>query len=481
MVLFLIVLVGFVSLAVDIGRMRLAKAELQTAADAAAIAGAAELKNANAVATAQDAAVDAAFENPNIDTDAQHGERRDTAVNMVPDQDIEFGVWATWRNDPDQSRPSFHRMDELGSGVDERREANAVRAWGRRVTAFTDTNSVGVTQQYTRNDGLKLIFAPALPNGPLTGEIQTTAVAALKGGSNGGGFVGLDSVKFNGTTKTDSYHSATESYPGADGVPNKNSAIASNGDITLVGGAQIWGDVHPGVNGQVQPYPLSDNVEVTGYLNPLAQPLSYPTPKYQVPTSQPVYPAVGKITPNNAYDSNTGAFAPPQPHTTITIDPGNYVFSSWTTKSQQTVKIDNHAGDVNIWVNGSVTQGAQAELHVVDDSHVVTFWVNGNFKMDGGGIWNDKTTSTYTAKPYSLNINVTKAGTSVDVGGNASISAHIMAPLSDVKVHGSSNKDANGFFGWAVGKTLTVDGNMVAHYDESLSFPQVTYKLRLVE
>jgi hypothetical protein len=80
-----------------------------------------------------------------------------------------------------------------------------------------------------------------------------------------------------------------------------------------------------------------------------------------------------------------------------------------------------------------------------------------------------------------LQIFVTKPGTKVDIGGSPSISAQVMAPVSDVGLHGSSGKDAYGFFGWIVGQTLTVDGNMIAHYDESLSISQVTYKLRLVE
>src|SRR5690242_19000059 len=66
----LVVLVGFVSLAVDIGRLRLANAELQTAADAAARAGAFALPTrADTPNTSQDVineAVTASLANPII-------------------------------------------------------------------------------------------------------------------------------------------------------------------------------------------------------------------------------------------------------------------------------------------------------------------------------------------------------------------------------------------------------------------------------
>jgi len=425
-----------------------------------------------AIDAAEENAMNAAAMNRNLDTDPAHGGTTHTRVDMVPDEDIEFGIWR-----PDTH--TFELLDALDAGVDERREANAVRTWGRRVTSFTRTDSLGGTTEFDRNDGLKLVFAPVL--GVMTGDVTTRAVAYIKGGKQGAGFVGLNSVKFNGTTKSDSYNAAAGNYPANPNLANKNSAIASNGDITLVGGAQIWGDVHPGVDGNVLPYPLGDNTQVTGYMDPLDQPLSYATPPFSPP--EVVYPAgPGQITPIQAFDTNTLAFAPNQPHTDITIGPGNYKFSKWTTKSQQRIYADNRTGDLNIWINGDVTQAAQCEFHIIDNSHVVTFYVNGDFKMDGGGIFNDANLTTpNSAKPECLVINVTKANTTVSIGGSPMMAAHIMAPLSDVKIHGSSGQSTSGFFGWAVGKTLVVDGNMVAHYDESLTFPNEAFTVHLVQ
>ena len=52
---------------------------------------------------------------------------------------------------------------------------------------------------------------------------------------------------------------------------------------------------------------------------------------------------------------------------------------------------------------------------------------------------------------------------------------------SVIKLHGSSGKDSRGFFGWAVGKTLVVDGNMAAHYDETRDPKTEAFKIHLVE
>ena len=49
--------------------------------------------------------------------------------------------------------------------------------------------------------------------------------------------------------------------------------------------------------------------------------------------------------------------------------------------------------------------------------------------------------------------------------------AHIMAPLTDITFNGNANSPPADFFGWVVGKTLTVLGNSKLHYDESLYPP----------
>ena len=71
---------------------------------------------------------------------------------------------------------------------------------------------------------------------------------------------------------------------------------------------------------------------------------------------------------------------------------------------------------------------------------------------------------------------MTAANTSVDVGGNSELSAHIYAPLSDVRLHGTP-----GFYGWVIGKTLEMLGNSEIHYDESIPMVSGPYTITLVK
>jgi hypothetical protein len=471
----LIALTAFVSLGVDIGRVRLARTELQTAADAAALACGSSLQflPTNGVTKAQDVAIDTAAENTSIDQAGGTGARDDSDVTLVRDEDVQFGIW---RDATTTSPADFFPLENSGGRTDERREANAVRVWARRCTTYTNEQGEIVT----RNTGVPLIFGPVI--GSFTGEANMHATVRLMGGTTGFGFVGLDSVKFNGTTKTDSYHSDTEGYPGADGVPNKNSSVLSNGDITVVGGTQIWGDLHPGPQGAVKPYPLPSNVEVTGYMNPLDEPLSYALPPFTPP----------------ATNDNAAGITPPPPGKKVSVDyspaqdtifasyagrTANYVFiasgnkPAWDSKVKTT--LDNTNGPITVWLNGDLKNGSQGSIHIKTANFPVTFNVFGNFDTQGQPITNDSVTTPATVKAGILLINMCMKDTSLDIGGGATMGAHIMAPYSDLKFHG--NGSGTGMFGWAIGKSLDVAGGFELHYDESLAANVTAYNTKLVE
>jgi hypothetical protein len=473
----LVVMVGFVALAVDYGRVRVTKTQLQNAADSAALAAVDMLGTTpDSVVETQDRAADAAAENFALDqaSAANHGAREDSIVDLVVDEDIEFGLW-------NYAKRRFDPLNNDSGGIDERREANAVRVWGRRVTNFKTEDGVTIT----RNTGLPLIFAPVV--GVQTGEVQAYSVAAFTGGQVRYGFVGIDSVRFVGTTKTDSYNAAIESYPGSDGTPNQNSSIISDGNITLVGGTQIWGDVHPGVDHSIQPYPLGGNVQVTGFMDPLDKSIKddFPITAFVAPTTQP-YNISGSIQPPSAKKGSSPGYFQSARNTLFQADPARaaatqptlFYFKSsgannaWTSGSQDRVNIDNRLGELHFYIDGDFKNAAQAQIHIWSNNYPVKFWINGNCDMQGGGIFNDQGGSPATVKPDILYINMTKPGTTLDVGGSPTMSAHIYAPESDIKFHGNGN-GIYGFWGWAVGKTLTVDGGYELHYDES--YPEKNY------
>src|SRR2546429_2378141 len=92
-VVILVAMAAFVSMAVDIGRIRLARTELQVATDAAARSGADALP-ISTEATINNA-LTAADGNGVIDEDHSQntpaGARINPGVTLVPDDDVEFG------------------------------------------------------------------------------------------------------------------------------------------------------------------------------------------------------------------------------------------------------------------------------------------------------------------------------------------------------------------------------------------------------
>ena len=82
MVLILVALMGIASLAVDIGRVQVAKTQLRGAADAAARYGAAAMPNG--ISAVQAAAIDAANDN-----------KADGTTVTIVSSDVEFGLWTT--------------------------------------------------------------------------------------------------------------------------------------------------------------------------------------------------------------------------------------------------------------------------------------------------------------------------------------------------------------------------------------------------
>src|SRR5439155_19473341 len=91
----LVALAGFVSMAVDIGRIRLARTQIQLATDAAARAG------ADSLPISQQATIDntvtSADANDVIDMDQSKnnviGARTNPGLPLEPSEDIEVGIW----------------------------------------------------------------------------------------------------------------------------------------------------------------------------------------------------------------------------------------------------------------------------------------------------------------------------------------------------------------------------------------------------
>jgi hypothetical protein len=315
-----------------------------------------------------------------------------------------------------------------------------------------------------------LFFARALGKSEV--DVVGRSIAWLSGdpGGNGVGFIGLDWVRLNGTTNTDSYNAQNGPYGGNN--INNNGGIGSNGSITLVGTTDVHGDVRPGTDSFVDRTP---NTTVTGWSAPLDYTLIYP-------------PNVVQYIPSSYDNDNIDPYLTGtkfKPNVPVTIPPGTYSVTEWGPTAN--VIIDSAVGSpVNIYVTGnkgfdvngvSLTINGDGEvafyiahdvkmnghasiiINGADREHRVKFNVNGDWSSNGGDLTNNGAAS-------NLYINMTGRGSSMDISTNTK--AHISAPLTDIVFHGNAQNPPADFFGWCIGKTLTVRGNSALHYDETL-------------
>lgn len=463
------VLIAFASLAIDVGRVRLAKVQLQTAADAAATAAVSGMQMFpdRGVLEPQERAVEAASLNHVIDQAKTGGMRHDEGVQIFPEEDMVFGRWL------DESR-EFIRIEEGGGVLDSRRQADAVRVWTRRVSRFIDPDG----NEIDRNNALPLIFAPVL--GVERGEVWARATAVMNGNVDTAAFVGLQYIRFQGAVRSDSYDAARQSYPGF-AVASRNSSFATNGEVTFSGAAQIKGSVHPGINQWIMPQPLRSNIDITGYMFPLSKVLKATTPTFTPPAGVGQFNEPGTIQPPESVQQIDNSFAPNGDVTLSSLARSggastHFVFSSWTSRGSDTITIDNGLSTVEIWINGNFSHSGRATIALASTAHPVIFHINGDADVLGNGF-----VFQPTNWPANLQIQMSRPGTRLRIGGsNPALSAHLFAPVSDV-VFSGAGRGGYDFFGRAVGKSLTVAGNVNLHYDESLGTITPQWAIRLVE
>jgi Flp pilus assembly protein TadG len=416
-VLILVVLVAFASLAVDFGRVWLARAEMQTVADAAAASGALALPVSQG--EVENRAVETASRNPVIDTeksDADHlGMRTNPGVALEVEEDLAVGIW-------DPSARTFTELSDDAStpNRDERRMANAVLAVGKRNSE--------------RESALPLILAPVL--GVFDSDIERPATAYVTSGAKNFGFIGLDWVRADGNDAA---------IDGPDGLTSdaNGGGVASNGDIDLRN-ADVWGDVRPGIDQDIITRP---NTTITGWAADLDYVLDYPPQTFNKPATNDNAVISSTFLDGTRFVVKSGS---------VTLPSGTYYFKNtgnkpaWEMSGNANVTITAPA---TVYVDGDFIMGGNTTLRLTPAGKLVSFYVNGDFKQNGGNIITPGTAS-------DLYVSVTKAGSTVNIGGNPETQMHLYAPVSDVTVNGTPD-----FSGWIVGKTLRFLGTSKLHYD----------------
>lgn len=264
----IVVLMGFVGLAVDVGRAQHAKSQLQVLADVAARSAArgisdnTTLAKANAVAT---------YNAP------------DGGAITFSAGDVVTGNW-------NSGTKTF-----TAGGT----PANAVRVTAARTTA--------------KGNALPMHFLRLLGND--TADVAASAVATGASTVYAYGGVGINSITLNSTAFVDSYNSSVGPY-NASWTPD-NGSFASNGSITLQGGTTIRGDARPGSG-------TATGGTVTGTRAALPSSLSYPAP------STNGYSTSNNDNANIPATYRSGNNFSVTDNVTVNLPAGNYYFNQFT-------------------------------------------------------------------------------------------------------------------------------------------------------
>jgi hypothetical protein len=253
----MVALMGFVSLAIDFGRVQLDKTELQMAVDAAARYAVTGLLDGTYVSKAQTAA---------------SANSCDGVAVSVSSGDIVSGTWAN---------------DTFTAGGS---SPNAVQ-----VTAYRNSSHSGQ---------IPLLFATAL--GVSGCNIHAISIAKLNGSGSSYGVVGLTNVAMSGTAFIDSYNSSSGTY--SFGSHLQHGDTATDGSISMVGSSSIYGDAYYKT---AYSHDSSSGVISPGTAQTLSTTLTYPAPTLpgsytsMGTFSSPNYGSVSLSAGNYYYDSFT--------------------------------------------------------------------------------------------------------------------------------------------------------------------------------
>jgi Flp pilus assembly protein TadG len=251
-IIILAALMALISLGVDLGRVQLAKTELQQAADAAARYAATGLQDNTAVSKA----IAAASEN-----------HADGSVVVVSSSDVVVGNWNS------ALTPKFSSS---------RTPVNAVQITAARTSS--------------RGNPVPLMFAKVL--GVSTCDVQATSIATCDAAVISG-FIGLSTLTVKNNLFSGSYDSSITTSPNQ-GSHKNGGMLGSNGAITAKNN-EVVGDVVLGPSG-------SHNLNLGSPAKVLTQPIPIPTSDFSgAPASNPsgtpqAYTVNGTVTlPGGSY------------------------------------------------------------------------------------------------------------------------------------------------------------------------------------
>ncbi len=285
------------------------------------------------------------------------------------------------------------------------------------------------------------------------------------------GLVAKQQIRFAGNNATvDSWNSDPDLNPATAAIPysatSKNDegsvgSIAVTVDAVLVQNADIFGYVATGgspatvgSNGLIGPFGTA-----SGHIAPGHSSTDFSASFDPVAAPAGSYYAIAAITNNTTLPdpSHSPAADGKYYYTSTQINFNNKTLSI-TPGRKVVLKLTDTSTSINVGGgSGNISIGAAAALEV---------YAPGDIKVAGNGVMNGGTTNATANQPINFQIWGTKtSGTQdIQIAGNGVLSGIVYAPQGSVKING--NGDVSGSI---VANDITIVGNALFHYDESLS------------
>ena len=237
--------------------------------------------------------------------------------------------------------------------------------------------------------------------------------------------------------------------------------IATDGTVLNAGNAKVFGDV--ATNAGV----ASGIANITG----IERNDFYQEP---IPVGAPNWPSINPTpmvvtgTTNLAANAAEGSPA------------SRYVISGITLSGTQTLTLTGNPSGattyIEIYVTGDVSATGNAQITVASGVKAKIYFA-GNFKIAGNGVVNQ---DNQPADLLFYGVNPPDASTvrTLDLGGNALLSAGVYAPAYDVQINNGGTRGS--VFGSFVGKSVKMVGVTDLHYDEALGAGGVINNYKIV-
>ena len=285
------------------------------------------------------------------------------------------------------------------------------------------------------------------------------------------GLVAKDIVRFNGTNATvDSWNSDPDNLPGTAAIPYGAGVKQTNGSVASlsvvsVNQADIFGYVATGTtapavgaNGKITgnfsaPSGTVDPTRVDTNFSANFDPVVAPSGSYSnyggAITTSVSLPRAGIDTV-----MGTGDYAT---YHMIEATSVNFTNNTLTITGKVILKLTNTLTAIDISGPGGVNINTGAELQV---------YGSGDFSITGQGILNGGNTLATANQPINCQFYGTKTSgvQNINITGNGVLSAVVYAPQGSITITGNGD-----VMGSMVGNDITLAGNALFHYDESLA------------